>query len=81
MRACTVDGDAKSNKDYKPFDSVIEFGNGEDTKTFDVGITDDDDWEPDMDFFVQLYDPNSNEELIGQDTKTRVTIIDDDKPG
>jgi len=81
VRACTIDGDAKANEDYKPFDGVIEFGNGEDTKTFDVIINDDDNWEPDEDFFVQLYDPNSNEELVGQDTKTRVTIIDDDKPG
>ena len=26
-------------------------------------------------------DPLTNEELAGQDCKTRVTIIDDDKPG
>ena len=42
---------------------------------------DDDNWEPDEDFFVQLYNPSTGEELTGQDTKTRVTIIDDDKPG
>jgi solute carrier family 8 (sodium/calcium exchanger) len=30
---------------------------------------------------VQLYDVNTNTELQGHDTKTRVTIIDDDKPG
>merc|ERR1719454_2697292 len=65
VRACTIDGDAKANEDYIPFD----------------GINDDDNWEPDEDFFVQLYEPNTNEELVGQDTKTRVTIIDDDKPG
>ena len=64
-----------------PFDGIIEFSNGEATRTFDVVIKDDDNWEPDEDFFVQLYDPQSNEELVGQDTKTRVTIIDDDKPG
>lgn len=49
--------------------------------TVDVGIMDDDNWEPDEDFFVQLYNPDTGEELHGQDTKTRVTIIDDDKPG
>ena len=49
--------------------------------TVDVGIMDDDNWEPDEDFFVQLFNPNTGEELHGQDTKTRVTIIDDDKPG
>jgi len=81
VRACTIDGDAKANEDYIPFDGIIEFGNGEHTKTFAVGIKDDDNWEPDEDFFVQLYEPNTNKELVGQDTKTRVTIIDDDKPG
>jgi hypothetical protein len=44
-------------------------------------IFDDDNWEPDEDFFVQLYDTTTQEELVEQDTKTRVTIIDDDKPG
>lgn len=34
-----------------------------------------------MDFYVHLFDPTTNEELGGQDCKTRVTIIDDDKPG
>ena len=41
---------------------------------------DDDGWEPDEDFFVQLFDEN-DQELKGDDTKCRVTIIDDDKPG
>ena len=81
VRVTTVDGDAKANEDYIPFNGVIEFQKGELTKYFDVGIKDDDNWEPDEDFFVQLYDANTNEELVGQDTKTRVTIIDDDKPG
>lgn len=81
VRAVTIDGDAKAGDDYDAFDDVINFNNGEYTKTFDVGIKDDDNWEPDEDFFVQLYDPNTNEELVGQDTKTRITIIDDDKPG
>lgn len=81
VRVRTIDGDAKGNKDYTPFDGELSFEDGEDTKNFDVGINDDDDWEPDMDFYVQLFDPTSNEELVGQDTKTRVTIIDDDKPG
>ena len=30
---------------------------------------------------MQLYDPETLEELPGQDCRTRVTIIDDDKPG
>jgi len=30
---------------------------------------------------VQLFDAKTGEELRGEDTKTRVTIIDDDNPG
>jgi hypothetical protein len=58
-------------------------------KFITVKINDDDNWEPDEDFWVQLYepsDPNSvpienATKLEGGDTKTIVTIIDDDKPG
>ena len=52
VRAKTIDGDAKANEDYIPFDDVITFAKGEYMKTFDVGIMDDDNWEPDEDFFV-----------------------------
>ena len=44
-------------------------------------IKDDDNWEPDRDFFVHLYDKETGQALPGKDTITRVTIIDDDKPG
>lgn len=77
----TVDGDAKAGDDFEGYDDILEFSNGEYTKTFDVKINDDDNWEPDEDFFCQLYDADTNSELVGADTKTRVTIIDDDKPG
>lgn len=48
-----------------------------------VKIKDDEGWEPDEDFFVYLYDPNDTEkkQLYGDNTRTKVTILDDDKPG
>jgi solute carrier family 8 (sodium/calcium exchanger) len=60
---------------------TLEFKQGESVKFITVKIRDDDNWEPDEDFYVQLYDPNTMQELQGQDCRTRVTIIDDDKPG
>lgn len=57
------------------------FAQGEKQKFFEVVIFDDDNWEPDEDFFCQLYSVDHGEELTGQDTKTKITIIDDDKPG
>ena len=44
-------------------------------------IVDDDGWEPDEDFYVELYSKESGDRLNGDDTITRVTILDDDKPG
>lgn len=46
-----------------------------------VKILDDDAWEPDEDFYVELYDEGTKNRLVGEDTRTRVTILDDDKPG
>lgn len=81
VKVCTLDGDAKANEDYVPYNDIITFGKGEYTKNIEVGIIDDDQWEPDEDFFVQLYDANTQNAISGQDTKTRITIVDDDKPG
>ena len=41
-------------------------------------IVDDNEWEPDEDFLVELYDYTTGDRLEGKDTQTRVTIIDDD---
>jgi len=44
---------------------------------------DDDEWEPDLDFYVELYDPSTqkNERFSGDDTRCKVTILDEDFPG
>jgi solute carrier family 8 (sodium/calcium exchanger) len=81
VKVRTIDGDAKANEDYVPFDGIVKFSKGQEKSSIKVEIKDDDDWEPDEDFFVQLYEVSSNAELLGQDCRTRVTIIDDDKPG
>jgi hypothetical protein len=41
-------------------------------------------WNPDLEFIVELYDPNKLEgedRLPGDDTSCRVTILDEDFPG
>ena len=81
VRVCTIDQEAKAGDDYEEVKETLEFKAGERTKFITVKIRDDDNWEPDEDFYVQLYDPATMEELQGQDCRTRVTIIDDDKPG
>lgn len=80
VRVATEDAEAKAGEDYKALDTVLEFDRGEKQKFVEVVIHDDEDWEPDEDFYVKLYGTD-DVELRGEDTKTRVTIIDDDKPG
>jgi len=77
----TLDGDAKAGEDYDAYDQIIEFANNEPSKEVPIIIHDDDDWEPDEDFYIELYDPDTKVKLEGADCKTTVRIIDDDNPG
>ena len=80
----TVADTAISPKDFTHFDDVITMTKRETEKKVQIAIIDDDEWEPDLDFFVELYDPNKeekNDRLIGDDTRCKVTILDEDFPG
>ena len=48
-----------------------------------IPIIDNNEWEPDLDFFVELYDDRTKQKLrlAGDDTECRVTILDEDFPG
>ena len=46
-----------------------------------VPIIDNNEWEPDLDFHVELYDPETGKRLVGDDTLSKVTILDEDFPG
>ena len=50
-------------------------------RNIQIIIVDDDQWEPDKDFKVQLLDEVSQEVLDGNDTECVVTILDEDRPG
>lgn len=82
----TVDGTANAGYDdepgdYDPVDEIRELDEGETECRVRVKIIDDEGIEPDEDFYIELYDPESKERLPGEDTRTTVTILDDDKPG
>ena len=75
--------DADLKPHYKPIDEVITMAENTYEQTIRVPIIDNDDWEPDLDFLVELYelgDPNAKR-LRGDDTMSRVTILDEDTPG
>jgi len=48
-----------------------------------VPIVDDEEWNQDLDFAIELYDPSTEESdiLTGDDTRCTVTILDEDFPG
>jgi len=76
----TVAGEAIAPTDYEAVDQEVAFekaGNSE----IKIKIKDDEEWEPDKDFFVEIYDLQTKLRLPGQDTRSKVTIIDDDRPG
>jgi len=88
------DGSADSGTDFEAVSGVLVFGPGEGHKTVDIQIFDDDQWEPDEDFFVKLalgppegkklpssVTAGSNRCVLGDLVETRVTIINDDEPG
>jgi len=72
---------ATAPEDYEHIDEIITFNVGEESRAIDVRIVDDEGWEPDENFFVELYDPQTRQRLVGRDTECMITILDDDKPG
>lgn len=50
---------------------------------FKIKIFDNNEWQPDLDFFVELYDATIEgmPRFYGDDTKCKITILDEDFPG
>ena len=50
---------------------------------FPIRIHDNKDWHPDLEFYVELYDFTGSmaPKFYGDDTRCKVTILDDDFPG
>jgi len=84
----TVDGEAISGSDFKHTRGSLTFKKGEARKSIEVELIDDNDYEPDECFYIELSQPKHGKkgtpsepwETKGHDTTT-VTILNDDKPG
>lgn len=77
----TRDGGGTAENDYEQTDKEITFKKRDVEQTFEVKIHDNEQWQPDLDFFVELYDLDTQERLSGDDTECRVLILDEDFPG
>jgi len=80
----TVEGTALNFQDYIPVDTELIMGTGVSKSIISIEIVDDDLYELDEHFYVQLGTPRTDDGskcVIGSYGETRVTIIDDDVPG
>lgn len=83
----TIQGTAEEHSDFEPTKGVLCFAPGENSKTIAIKIIDDDIFELDEYFYVQLTgirsenDKGEQTTTLGQPDKATVTILDDDYPG
>lgn len=77
----TRDGSATAPEDYETVAQLETMQRNEKEKVIRVKVINDDIWEPDKDFHVDLCSEVSKERLEGGDTSTTVTILDEDNPG
>ena len=83
----TVADTAVPEKDYTHENRVVNMKKRDTELKINIPIVNDEEWNPDMDFFIELYDPNGTEEngepprFFGMDTRCKVTILDEDFPG
>lgn len=79
----TVDNTAKSGAEFEAIDEIITMKKRESERTVVVKIFDNNEWQPDLDFSCELYDPSveGSPKLFGDDTSCKITILDEDFPG
>ena len=84
VKVDTIDGSADEGDDYIGIHDIFTFEAGQTELEIAIEIVDDDDWEPDEEFFVKVAaDPNSeNKDIkIGKKNIMTVMILNDDEPG
>jgi len=82
----TREGTAKPELDYTHAEGRLAFPPGESSRTITVDIVDDQAYEEDEEFFIDLTDPAVEEPgdcraVLGANSTITVVIIDDDLPG
>ena len=84
IKVDTIDGSADEGDDYVGIHDIFTFAPGETEITITVEIIDDDDWEPDEEFFLKIaVDPDSSNKTvkIGKKNIMTIMILNDDEPG
>ena len=82
----TIDGSANEGEDYQAVDEILTFEPMETEKEIGITIVDDNQWEPDEEFFLKLSllpggQGSSKEVKLGRTSIMEITILNDDEPG
>jgi len=66
----TIQGTAKPQSEYEHVDEIVTMRKKESQKVLNIKIFDNQEWQPDLDFFVDIYDPQAlgMPRLYGDDT-------------
>ncbi|CAG0887576.1 unnamed protein product [Darwinula stevensoni] len=83
IRVETIDGSAEAGQDYVKIQEVLEFEPNETEKMIEVEILNDEQWEPDEEFFLKLNLVSGEEDGVelGRINVLEITILNDDNPG
>ena len=77
----TVNITAKSPQDYTHYEEIVTMRKRDNEKTVSIAIIDNTDWQPDLEFAVEIFDPATGLRHFGDDTRCKITILDEDFPG
>eukprot|EP00092_Neocalanus_flemingeri_P081218 GFUD01101392.1.p1 GENE.GFUD01101392.1~~GFUD01101392.1.p1 ORF type:complete len:850 (+),score=201.01 GFUD01101392.1:535-3084(+) len=84
VRVETIDGSANEGEDYQAVNEVLTFEPHETEKEIGVTIVDDNQWEPDEEFFLKLAlvsGEDASDLKLGRTSIMEITILNDDEPG
>lgn len=77
----TKDDAATAGKEYDPIDDAVTISANAAEQVVEIKIHDNQEWGPDLNFYVELYDTATGQRLRGDDTECKITILDEDFPG
>ncbi|KAF2361476.1 Sodium/calcium exchanger membrane region [Trinorchestia longiramus] len=85
VRVESIEGTATEGQDYIEVNEIITFDRGEVSKTVEVEIINDNQWEPDEEFYLRLSMLHEKEERegvqLGRINIMEIVILNDDEPG
>lgn len=85
VRVETIEGTATENQDYVAINKVITFQPGEEKQSLEIEIINDNQWEPDEEFYLRmslLNDQSERENVqLGRVSIMEIVILNDDEPG